>query len=86
MPSVRLTNGQPISDWNIFPTIQLPVATERDETNVMAKQGSISLAVVIATYCYSLQAFRRKLRCIETFASSFVPHFRRFTILNTSAN
>ena len=47
-----LTSRRLNSGWSIFPTIRWPVATERDETNVMTKKGSTSSGVVIATYCW----------------------------------
>lgn len=83
---VRLRRAAEIAVGTFDSTIDWPVATERCETNITfsvvpASNGSLSQRTVV-----SLQGFPRKLRCIETFASSFVPHFRRFMILNTSAS
>ena len=40
-----------MSTWNIFPAILCPVATERDETNIESTEGSMTIEVVVATYC-----------------------------------
>lgn len=57
--------------------------TRRNE-NLDAWQFDIH-RVVVTAYCWLPPGFFRKLRCLETLASSFVPHVRRFTILNTPA-